>query len=312
MLAIRRNIAFRKVNIIPSFPGILETICIEIPASPKPLLIASIYKHPGPSDSLLWENFFTSFNCFTSAHIIITGDFNAHHTSWGSHHSDSSGKLLLESSQEHHFFPINDGTPTRLSHPRNSPSVIDLTFVSSSTTPFAFWESYEDSLGSDHIPSIIRINLTVKNVSLYSHKLNLSELDWKSFQSLLITLAPDLLLQLRDPDISHLDKYEILFNSIKNSAISLTSQKHKNQHRIPFTNHNSPSKNVFLLLHLGGMTHVRKRNLKNKPFAFSKGILLRKTSSISRGRKPLQGKSYALRNARVGDPFVKRSLLLLR
>lgn len=104
LIAVRRNIAFRKIESIPSFPGILETIGVEVPAVPKPLIIISVYKHPGPSDPLLWENFFSSFNCFSSAHIIITGDFNAHHISWGCHHSDCTGKLLLESSQEHHFF----------------------------------------------------------------------------------------------------------------------------------------------------------------------------------------------------------------
>jgi len=129
--------AFRKVESIPSFPGILETIGVEVLAVPKPLIIVSVYKHPGHTDPLLWENFFSSLNCFSSTHITITGDFNAHHTAWGSHHSDSTGKLLLESTQEHHFFPINDGTPTRLAHPRNLPSIIDLTFVSSTTTLFA-------------------------------------------------------------------------------------------------------------------------------------------------------------------------------
>lgn len=36
LLAVRRNIAFRKVESIPSFPGILETIGVEVLAVPKP------------------------------------------------------------------------------------------------------------------------------------------------------------------------------------------------------------------------------------------------------------------------------------
>lgn len=191
-------------------------------------------------------------------------------------------------------------------------SVIDLTFVSSLTTPFTSWESHEDSLGSDHIPSIIRINLTIKNVFFYSHKLNFSELDWKSFQSLLITLAPDLPPQLRDPDISHLDKYEILINSIQNTVLSLIPQKHKNQFRIPCTNHYSPS---------------HKRSPPSSSWwndTCSEAVELRKQAFRLFKKNPSQENFFNLKRQeastrkilriekrRVGDPFVKRSLLLL-
>lgn len=241
LISLRKNIAFRKIDSIPSFPGILETISVEVPATPKPLIFVSIYKHPGPIDPLLWEAFFSSFHNLSSAHITITGDFNAHHTLWGSHHSDKSGKLLLESSQEHHFFPINDGTPTRLTHPSNLPSVIDLTFVSSHTTPLVSWQSFEDALGSDHIPSIIRINLSVKKISTFSHKLSLSGLDWKKYQSTLISLAPDLLPQLQDPDITHLDKYEILINLFKNTVLSLITSKKSNHSQTNSHSKRNPS-----------------------------------------------------------------------
>lgn len=117
LLAVRKNIPYHKATVIPSNSETIEAIGIEIPASIKPLLIVSIYKHPGPSDPLLWENFFFPFRSFSHAHIVLTGDFNAHHTSWGCHHSDLTGKLLLEASLEHQLFIINDGTPTRINHP---------------------------------------------------------------------------------------------------------------------------------------------------------------------------------------------------
>lgn len=59
--------------------------------------------------------------------------------------------------------------------------------------------------------------------------MNLSGLDWKTYQSTLISLAPDLLPQLQDPNISHLDKYETLINSFKNTVLSLIPPKQLNQ-----------------------------------------------------------------------------------
>lgn len=92
LIAIKKNISFHKVSTIPTYLETLEAICVEISASPKPLLIVSIYKHPGTSDPLLWENFTSFFKSFSHAHIVLTEDFNAHHTSWGCHHSDLTGK----------------------------------------------------------------------------------------------------------------------------------------------------------------------------------------------------------------------------
>ncbi|EFN73340.1 hypothetical protein EAG_08508, partial [Camponotus floridanus] len=72
----------------------------------------------------------------TLGQIIITGDFNAHHTSWGCTRSDSMRASLFESSQNSSLFPINDGTPTYISYSIHSSSVIDLTFVSSGLIPY--------------------------------------------------------------------------------------------------------------------------------------------------------------------------------
>lgn len=177
------------------------------------------------------------------------------------------------------------------------------------TTLFATWESFEDALGSDHIPSIIRINLSVKKVSTYFHKLSLSGLDWKTYQSTLISLAPDLLPQLQDPNISHLDKYETLINSFKNTVLSLIPPKQLNQtqkKKISTRNKASLHRNVRPLLLPGGTTLAQRQFfLGNKLFVFLKSFLPKIITLILRGRKPLLEKFYVQKNVRVGDPFAK-------
>jgi len=171
LLAIKNSIPFTKLDSIFSSDGILEAVGVKVPSSQYDIHIISIYRHPSSSLLPKWEDIFNSIP--SSGHVIITGDFNAHHTFWGCNRSDSIGTSLFNSSQDFSFFPINDGTPTFISYSARSSSVIDLTFVSSDLSPYCSWNPFDDSLGSDHIPSIVIVNHPISTRSFFSHKLYL-------------------------------------------------------------------------------------------------------------------------------------------
>lgn len=74
--------------------------------------------------------------------IIVLGDFNAHHTSWGSGHCDVFGHLLLEIFDEANICVINDGSITRRVLPSQDPkSAIDLTVCSPSLSSLLSWRT---------------------------------------------------------------------------------------------------------------------------------------------------------------------------
>lgn len=93
LIAIKNNIPFHKISNLFSEEHLLETVGISIPRSNNFLYIISLYKHPGNTSLQIWNklvNFIPSLN-----NVILMGDVNAHHVSWGSSHLDNMGKLLL-------------------------------------------------------------------------------------------------------------------------------------------------------------------------------------------------------------------------
>ena len=59
--------------------------------------------------------------------VILTGDFNARHSTWGDHKTDENGKKLFKDLDTNKFAIITSSTPTFLA--KNGSSVIDLTIV---------------------------------------------------------------------------------------------------------------------------------------------------------------------------------------
>lgn len=94
--------------------------------------------------------------------VIIMGDFNAHHTSWGSYHCDTFGRLLFEMFEEANLCLCNDGSPTRRVLPSQNPkSAVDLTLCSPSLLLSLSWQVLPLSRGSDHFPILSNLAFTV-------------------------------------------------------------------------------------------------------------------------------------------------------
>ncbi|KMQ85658.1 rna-directed dna polymerase from mobile element jockey [Lasius niger] len=96
LLAIKRYIPYLFVEGIYQLEGFLETLAVSVPSSTGSILIISIYRHPHNPPvpfSQIWENLINS--CSDFSHVILTGDFNAHHPSWSSCITDASGRAAI-------------------------------------------------------------------------------------------------------------------------------------------------------------------------------------------------------------------------
>lgn len=124
-----------------------------------------------------------------SSPIIVIGDFNCHHSMWGSHRIDSNALLLLELFDEFNVCLLNDGSPTRRTRPNENPrSAPDLCLCSPSLSSKLNWQVLPSSHGSDHFP--ILITMPEKSIPFKSFspllKYNLSNKNhWIKFENFL-------------------------------------------------------------------------------------------------------------------------------
>ena len=149
-----------------------------------------LYKRPQATiDTPTWISFFDSLK----GPFLLGGDFNSHHTSWGSSFSDRNGSNLLEAIDEEHLVLLNDGSPTRLSAPGQSLSAVDMTICSATLAPHFTWFKTDDTLGSDHYVIKIAAALPGCNqntvTSSATSRWNLKQADWKVFHDKMESLT---------------------------------------------------------------------------------------------------------------------------
>ena len=93
------------------------------------------------------------------SHVIVTGDINAHHSSWGSEIGGSRGNKVFNHLNESNWIILNSGQATHInSIPPFRKSVPDLSFCSLDISDDLNWYVSEDNYGSDHFPVTIRLN----------------------------------------------------------------------------------------------------------------------------------------------------------
>lgn len=84
-------------------------------------------------------------------HLLVCGDFNAHHPSWGTGSTDTRGKNVARVIQASDLVLANDGSPTFTDHTHET--AIDLTLHSPELK--ITWNIEADTWGSDHFPILI-------------------------------------------------------------------------------------------------------------------------------------------------------------
>lgn len=88
---------------------------------------------------------------------VMCGDFNAQHVAWGYEKTSARGKHIMADATAYGLTLLNAPlTHTRLGQTqKQADTTPDLSWVSH--PKLARWETYEDTLGSDHLPILIHL-----------------------------------------------------------------------------------------------------------------------------------------------------------
>lgn len=216
-LFIRHSLPFSQIPLPPVHPDIYV-----VAAKIMDISYISIYI-PHPSSNLIAD--ILHLISSIPPPIMLMGDFNAHHTSWGSSKTDYYSLSLLEVVDESDLCIINDGTPTRRVSPLQDPnSAVDLTICSPSLAPLLSWQVLTQSHGSDHFPILISIPNRVIPTRNFnpSLKYRLSDVDWSSFATCLESKI-NLLTPTNSTNL--IDNYSKFIESVTSSADENFPQK---------------------------------------------------------------------------------------
>lgn len=189
--------------------------------------------------------------------ILVMGDFNAHHTAFGSSSNKPRGIQIYDMLDELNMCILNDGQSTTLARPNQSPSAIDIAFVSPCLASSIEWSVYtEDTLGSYHFPTVVNLNNTSNIYESPStfEKFLYNKADWLGF-TLKSRNTFNHLLENNDP-LSAYDEFCDLLNSLKVEFIPIHkvgSNNHPNNHKpMPWWNEKCSNavKETKLALHM--------------------------------------------------------------
>ena len=183
-LLIKNGIMYTELEISSTIPN-FAFICATISIGRTKINLCSIYNHHRNSISQRgWETFFQSL----PHPCIVTGDWNVHSELVGSSYTDGKGSNLMNAAAESNFCFINDGSPTLIpAINQRISSAIDITFVSNSLATRTTWHLLNDSLGSNHWPSVITLVGTEVNLppSTPTRRWKVHEADWERFSKAL-------------------------------------------------------------------------------------------------------------------------------
>ena len=132
------------------------------------------------------------------APILIMGDINAQHPSWGNHNSDTRGNIIDTFINKHNLTILNTGEGTRLNL-RGTDHAIDLTCCTSSIHHLFDWSVSTDPGPSDHYKITLALSpRSIHHVKTYTPGWNFKRADWTKFEEM-VNLA---LEGIERPEIS--------------------------------------------------------------------------------------------------------------
>ena len=135
----------------------LEVVAVKVSIK-NPLTICNVYL-PNSHD-FEPPDIQNIINQLPSPYILL-GDFNSHNPLWGCSTIDQRGtkiEQILYSNNDLNI--LNSGQATRVCANTGHFSAIDLSFSSSTITPYIDWDVLPELSSSDHFPILISLNYT--------------------------------------------------------------------------------------------------------------------------------------------------------
>ena len=187
---VKNDITFSNNDIPPHInPQNTELQIITVHLSQtKNLKIANLYLPPRNSSTNAQNTEDNDIaNCFnylvSQPSMLITGDINAHSSSWYSRITDHRGAIIEDILHNSNHMILNSNTPTRIPTAKNQQSSSpDITTISTNLYHQTSWKTIY-ALNSDHLPIIITLN-TKTNYKLQQNRrsyTNYNKADWQKF-----------------------------------------------------------------------------------------------------------------------------------
>ncbi|KAM7298561.1 hypothetical protein ISCGN_019155 [Ixodes scapularis] len=196
-----------------------EVTAVSARLGDKDIVVVSVYWRPHSTtndEDAEWLKLL----CTRTIHplpVLIGGDFNAHHTSWGSKSNTVRGRSVADNALVAGFVLANspDAVTRRADSQQQDSTSPDVTWHSPSLR--CSWAVVDDTWGSDHFPIII--GLGGKSRALATRTVSTTR--WDDFREVLAELPP------HEPLFNRIiQAKEIVTRSVKVSAEAPTPDQH--------------------------------------------------------------------------------------
>lgn len=208
---------------------------VRLLSDPNPFLVAVAYRTsprgPITTDSpdhwsAINSSILNTIKTNPKHHVIITGDFNAHHDSWDNRISDSHGNKIHHLTNSTDLVNLNCiFAPYEPTFP-SAPSTIDLILCNCPHLVEDMRVETEQLLVSDHYPLLLTLKRPVVDPTIVSahSKWNIDKADWGRYESALESLSADWLRNI-SVDASVDDLHKSLMSLIQQSSNSSVPTK---------------------------------------------------------------------------------------
>ena len=174
------GVAVLARNSVPQSPIItnstLQAAAVRITLH-RPFTICTLYLPPNAPVSLYD---LTDLLHQLPPPVVLMGDFNAHSPLWGNGSLDNKGKIVEDFAAVANLCILNNKSPTYIHPATGSKTSIDLTITDPSLVLDFSWSVYDDLLGSDHFPIILKSSGHRSEPTFQRWKLHKG--DWGSFR----------------------------------------------------------------------------------------------------------------------------------
>ncbi|XP_065092031.1 uncharacterized protein LOC135712853 [Ochlerotatus camptorhynchus] len=170
-VGIADGIPFTPINLNTDLPIVGAKV-----ESPFPLSVINIYLPHGKIPDLL--NKLQRALALIDGPLLLLGDVNGHHPSWGSPKANPRGSTIAELIESLDLVTLNDGSSTFVRGQYET--TIDISAASPAITGRLLWKTLEDPAGSDHYPIIISLGDDPPETSRRPRWLY-DQADWKLF-----------------------------------------------------------------------------------------------------------------------------------
>lgn len=235
---IRNTLRYSAIDDLVNSNPIAELAGIRITNLSQPVAITACYRPPGYGNRLAqeeWDDI--ASNTSTCDKCILVGDFNAHNEAWNCASTDDDGLKLLDAAEKHNLIVHNLDSLTHIDFARGNKSNLDLVFSTTDAAAYVHTRTFEDSMGSDHFPISITVDISRSIYHRKSFKVQSKRTNWIAANAILETEYKNFLDHVYE-ELSPTERYDYFVKVVTN-AVSLATPKkkmvHETRHRNPVT-----------------------------------------------------------------------------